>query len=1014
MPQIGANAVTDRAPVISIVMAARNAERTIDAAIDSIATQDERDWELIVIDDGSTDRTRDIVAGRAAADPRVRVIDGTGEGASAARNLGIAASRGRWLAFLDSDDWWEPDFLSTMVAALADQPANAIAYCGYWRVMPDGSLTPPKVDPRVAQAPLESFALPCPVTIHTLLLDRAMVAATGGFDTSLTTCEDWDLWQRLSRAGSPWIMVDRPLAYYRASAGSLTRSSRAMMTDGHVVIGRAFRPDPRVAAPLPRYANGIERNFEGQDAGQAYAWFTLWIMVVARLDGDETPVDRALLAPLDRSSGWTRAIAASILDAATVGMRLTLPALAGQWDRLAPTVRWATDQVAGAWGTPDAAVRLQYAVEDQLLAASDDDGANLTLDRTMRVHVEIGAPVPVALPAGVDRILAIFVDRGERVATRMLGVVGDMTASDWREIIPHLAPNWIDATLRDDRWAAAPQIARAALRTAIRNPGAFRSPARARNALRQAAVAGVGTLSHHRAPLPHSHRGRLRALVREADAQAAALNIAPAAAPRLAAPPESARDGDRREFWESYFEHEDPWNYGSPYEQEKYGRQIALLPQAPIGKALELACAEGFFARLLAPKVGALISTDISATAVARASERCRDFDNIEWRTLDLSADSIPSDMDLIVCSEVLYYLDDADELARVTARLADALAPGGSILTAHAFVLTDHMTRTGFDWGNPFGAQRIADTFAATPGLTLDATIETDLYRIDRFRKGPAAATARHEMLRIEAPVEDAVARAIIWNGATIRRADAIASERTRKLPILMYHAVAPDGPAGLSRWRLDPATFRDQIRWLRSNGYQGLTSGQVEWHFATQTPFYGRPVWITFDDGYQDFADIAWPILRAHDFPAEMFVVTGALGQTASWDAALGEPLRLMDAETIARLATEGARFGSHFHDHRAADTLTSRELAQTLANSRALLGRLTGEPPIAFAAPYMVPDTRLEPMTAALGYRIGFGARIGAATLDDAVSDLPRIEIAREMSLDRFAAMLEAARA
>lgn len=774
--------MADAAPLVSIVMAARNAATTIEAAIDSAVAQDLREWELIVIDDGSTDSTAQIVAAYAAGDPRIRMIAGAGEGASAARNRGIAVARGRWLAFLDSDDWWEADFLSTMTAALDGQPDNAVAYCGYWRVMPDGSLTPPKVDPRVARAPFESFAMPCPVTIHTLLLDRASVIAAGAFDTSLTTCEDWDLWQRLARAGAPWVMVDRPLAYYRASTGSLTRLSRAMLADGRVVIDRAYRADPRVAQPLPQFANGLTKNIEGQRADEVYAWFALWTMVIARIDGDETAFDTALLAPLNRSSDWTKWVATAILDAATVGMRMTIPDMAAHWDRLGPAVRWAIAQVAAAWGTPEAALRLQYAVEAQLLTASDDDPATRTLDRTIRVHVEVGSPAPLMLPGEVDRVYAIFVDRDERLASLMLGVVGDMTVSDWRELIPYLAPDWIDATLREDRWAAAPQIARAAVRTALRRPGVLRSPSRIRGAMRQAVVEGVTKLANHHAPLPNSHRGRLRELVRAAEAEAAAYDGA-----------RTANDGNR---------------------------------------------------------------------------------------------------------------LQGAD--------------------------------------------------------------------------------------------------------------AGATTAERPLKLPILMYHGVAPDGAAGLSRWRLQPEQFRDQLGWLRANGYQALTSGQVEWHLQTGTPFYGRPVWITFDDGYQDFADFAWPILREHGFVAEMFIVTGAMGGTAFWDAALGEPPRLMDAPTIARLAGEGVKFGSHFHDHRAADTLTSRELAQTLARSRAWLARITGEAPIAFAAPYMVPDTRLAPMAAGLGYRIGFGAESGPASLDSPVRDLPRIEVDSDMSLDQFAAMMEAARA
>ena len=121
-------------------------------------------------------------------------------------------------------------------------------------------------------------------------------------------------------------------------------------------------------------------------------------------------------------------------------------------------------------------------------------------------------------------------------------------------------------------------------------------------------------------------------------------------------------------------------------------RQLEILPAGPIGRALELACAEGHFTRQLAPRVGHLTATDISAVAVERARARCSDQPNVEFGVLDFSADTLPGEMDLIVCSEVLYYLDDLAELRRIAKKFVEALAPGGSFISAHAFVLRDNV----------------------------------------------------------------------------------------------------------------------------------------------------------------------------------------------------------------------------------------------------------------------------------------------------------------------------------
>ncbi|TIR55026.1 MAG: methyltransferase domain-containing protein, partial [Mesorhizobium sp.] len=208
----------------------------------------------------------------------------------------------------------------------------------------------------------------------------------------------------------------------------------------------------------------------------------------------------------------------------------------------------------------------------------------------------------------------------------------------------------------------------------------------------------------------------------------------PFAAPRRK-PAADDNGTDRTSFWNRRFATEDPWNYRSPYEQEKYERQLEILPAGLIGRALELACAEGHFTRQLAPRVGHLTATDISSVAVERARARCSGQPNVDFGVLDFSAETLPGKMDLIVCSEVLYYLDDLAELRRIAKKFVEALTPGGSVVSAHAFVLRDNVERTGFDW-NTFGAQAISETLAATEGLVLERSIQTELYRIDRFRR--------------------------------------------------------------------------------------------------------------------------------------------------------------------------------------------------------------------------------------------------------------------------------------
>jgi peptidoglycan/xylan/chitin deacetylase (PgdA/CDA1 family) len=440
---------------------------------------------------------------------------------------------------------------------------------------------------------------------------------------------------------------------------------------------------------------------------------------------------------------------------------------------------------------------------------------------------------------------------------------------------------------------------------------------------------------------------------------------------------------------------------------------LSLLPDTPITQALELACAEGHFTRMLAPRVGRLLATDISETALRRATERCGDAGDIVFRKLDFLADELPAEQDLIVCAEVLYYMKDEEQLRVVAARIRDALQPSGSLLMAHAFVLGDDPSRTGFDWDHPFGATVISRVFAATPGLRLEHSLETELYRIDQLRRVPDGApivAPVAETVPLASPLVPAVARHVVWGGVEKRREEALQTETVSSVPVLMYHRIAEDGPTGLARFRVTSAMFEEQMKLLRRRGYHPISSQELQWFIRNHHPIPGRPVLITFDDGYCDFATTAWPILEANNFTAEVFVCTDAIGGTSDWDAAYGPPAPLMDWPEIAALSRAGVRFGSHLTRHVAAETLSTRDLAQELARSRAMLSERLGTDVTSVAAPYGRLDERFTWLAAAFGYTAGFSTKPGRAPLGHWPLWLPRIEVRGDWSLAQFAAELE----
>ncbi|MER9923962.1 glycosyltransferase [Mesorhizobium sp. M0048] len=946
-----------RDPLVSIVVPAHNAEVTLARALDCLLDQEIVDWEAIIVDDASMDRTPSIIAGYVEHDARFRTLRSCAYSAAGARNSGISTARGRWLMFLDADDWVDASFLAKMLAALKSVPDAVAAYCGSRREMPDGELTPSSIATEVAIQPFETFARRRAIAIHALLVDRETIVELGGFDVSLRTCEDWDLWQRLARLGKNWVMVDEPLAFYRTSPNALSRSSTQMLADAEIVIARGFSADPRVKHPASAHANGaIEAN--GGTASEALAWFALWNAASDCGSGSRSINPQSLRA-LPPGRKGAREIAKVIFDGLAVGS-LSVPAqLAARWDRFGGSLTELIIELGKVWNNPDAARRVQYHLEQMLLDV-DDLAAPRRLARTLGIRVDARNPTTVELPQGIDQIYAYLMMDGQIEAVVQFGVLGTVTRDYWIELILNVvSPERLEG--RSD---------------------------------------------------PDSHFGKLAQLAEEAR-ELVRSSTEPAEPPPALRRARARHDKDRTSFWNGYFATEDPWNYGSSYEQEKYERQLEILPAGPIGRALELACAEGHFTRQLAPRVSHLTATDISAIAIERARARCSDQPNVEFGVLDFMADTLPGEMDLIFCSEVLYYLDDLAELQRFAKKVVEALAPGGSFISAHAFVLRDNPERTGFDW-NTFGAQAISETLAGTEGLVLEQSIQTELYRIDRFRRlspGDVATEPVIDHVPIRARIDMGVARKIVWGGARALRRDVARSERRQRIPVLMYHSVSDEGPAALARFRLTPAAFASQMTWLRANGFHAISSEQLEWFIANRQPFVGRPVLITFDDGFQNFADHAWPILRANDLTAEVFLVTDLVGESAQWDAYSGPPTQLMDAGTVRRLAGEGAFFGSHLATHRAIDGLSSSDLAAELLRSRMFIERWTGRPTAAFAAPFSVTDRRLGRLAKECGYRIGFGGRHGPADLDCDPIDLPRIEIRGDRSLDDFVAVVEA---
>lgn len=208
-------------PTVTVVVPTYNRADILGETLDSIAAQTFTDWECIVVDDGSTDRTSEVVARYCARDERFRCVRQENSSAARARNRGLSMARGDFVCFLDSDDLFAADRLEWQVRALRDDPQAVLVYGDTFRFR-DGDLDKGKVYLQELEDKPSGWAFERLISCSSMfspLLRTQTIRELGGFDTSLKYAEDWDMWLSLSKQGT---LVFRPriATYYRVHEGN--------------------------------------------------------------------------------------------------------------------------------------------------------------------------------------------------------------------------------------------------------------------------------------------------------------------------------------------------------------------------------------------------------------------------------------------------------------------------------------------------------------------------------------------------------------------------------------------------------------------------------------------------------------------------------------------------------------------------------------------------------------------------------------------------------------------------
>ncbi|RJP39856.1 MAG: glycosyltransferase [Desulfobacteraceae bacterium] len=237
-------------PLVSVIIPTFNRAWAVGRAIDSVLEQDYRPFELIVVDDGSTDQTAEILA---RYGDQLTVVCRENRGVSAARNAGVARAQGDLIAFLDSDDFWRPQKLTVQVDFFTSRPDALICQTGEIWVRNGRRVNPGRRHRKLSGMIFTPSLELCLVSPSAVMMRKTLFSMVGGFDEALPACEDYDLWLRVTRR-YPVYLIDAPLV---------------VKTGGH--------PDQLSAAPgLDQYRirsilNLLESNELTEDQKQAAA-----------------------------------------------------------------------------------------------------------------------------------------------------------------------------------------------------------------------------------------------------------------------------------------------------------------------------------------------------------------------------------------------------------------------------------------------------------------------------------------------------------------------------------------------------------------------------------------------------------------------------------------------------------------------------------------------------------------------------------------------------------------------
>ncbi len=218
-------------PKVSVIMPTFNRAAYLQEAIESVLEQTYIDYELIIIDDGSVDNTKEVCA---KYGEKVRYLYQENKGSPSARNYGISQARGKYIALLDDDDRWVPHKLQIQVDFMEKHPELAFI-CSSAYVIDQVDNATKFFGVSSSENSFDHLILGNFVFHLTVLAKKEIILEIGGYDTNLLLCQDYDLWLRIAKK-HPFCCIDEPLAYYRIHPQNISHKVEAALANEEEIL----------------------------------------------------------------------------------------------------------------------------------------------------------------------------------------------------------------------------------------------------------------------------------------------------------------------------------------------------------------------------------------------------------------------------------------------------------------------------------------------------------------------------------------------------------------------------------------------------------------------------------------------------------------------------------------------------------------------------------------------------------------------------------------------------------